>query len=314
MSHSRQRKNSLTRHFYAFFTYVGGKNLLLPVLLPLVPPHKVYVEPFGGAANLLLAKEPCPVEVYNDISPVLANLFRVLTDKALFPKWFRMVALTLYSREEMVVASRHLSAEGNESSLEKAWDGYVSFRQSFGGKGREGWGFCVTEYVRITGTVETLHRWVRALEWLPLHAKRCENLIVLNQDFREVFPQFDSPETFFYCDPPYVPETVKDNFYGEYNMSLEDHQDLVQILLSCKGKVLLSGYQHSVYEPLERAGWWRLDVPSLCCVVGRVRVSGLNKRWSATQKQPRTESLWLNYPPPVIPPQAFVAVTPLQKG
>lgn len=55
--------------------WLGGKGLIVAKLLPLIPPHRIYVEPFGGGANLLLAKEPSLVEVYNDLDSGLVNFF-----------------------------------------------------------------------------------------------------------------------------------------------------------------------------------------------------------------------------------------------
>ena len=65
-----------------FFPYIGGKYNLLKALLPLVPRHHIYVEVFGGAANLLFNKPPSPVEVYNDIDGELVNLFLVVRDRS----------------------------------------------------------------------------------------------------------------------------------------------------------------------------------------------------------------------------------------
>lgn len=69
-------------------------------LLNFVPPHYIYVEPFGGAAWLLFAKPPSPVEVYNDIDSGLVNFYRVLRDPEKFKEFYRLVSLTPYSREE----------------------------------------------------------------------------------------------------------------------------------------------------------------------------------------------------------------------
>ncbi len=289
--------------------YAGEKNALAPTLKLLVPPHRVYVEPFGGAANLLLVKPPSPIEVYNDINPDLVNLFTVLSDREKFFRWLHLLLLTLYSREEFGTL---LQAPSLTTPEEKAWRTFVTYRQSFGGIGGGSWGFCVAD--SVMGMSGGPYRWLVGLTILPRHAKRCRNLIILNKDFREVLQEWDSPDTFFYCDPPYIHETVTANYYGDYDMSLQDHQDLVQMLLNCRGKVMLSGYQHETYEPLERAGWWRLDIPTTCSMTGRTRTGKLPKGWSAIQHQPRTESVWLNYPPPTIPPKAFVAVAPQRKG
>jgi len=63
-----------------FFPYIGGKYNLLKALLPLVSRHHIYVEVFGGAANLLFNKPPSPVEVYNDVDGDIVNLFCVVRD------------------------------------------------------------------------------------------------------------------------------------------------------------------------------------------------------------------------------------------
>ena len=65
--------------------FYGGKRYIVPHLLKLMPPHKLYVELFGGGAALLFSKPPSPIEVYNDIDSNLVNLFRVLRDDKLFP-------------------------------------------------------------------------------------------------------------------------------------------------------------------------------------------------------------------------------------
>jgi len=79
-----------------FFPYIGGKYNLLKALLPLVPEHHIYVEVFGGAANLLLNKPPRPVEVYNDIDSDLVNLFLVTCDRQ--EEFVDCFKLVLYSR------------------------------------------------------------------------------------------------------------------------------------------------------------------------------------------------------------------------
>lgn len=67
--------------------WFGGKGLMVSKLLPLIPPHHIYVEVFGGGASLLFAKEPSPVEVYNDIDSGLVNFFRVLRDPEKFARF-----------------------------------------------------------------------------------------------------------------------------------------------------------------------------------------------------------------------------------
>lgn len=95
------------------------------------------------------------------------------------------------------------------------------------------------------------------------------------------------------CDPPYIPDTRRAGSYG-HDMSLEDHRDLVRLLLGLEGMAILSGYRHPVYAPLEEAGWERLDFPVACHAAGRTRASGLRGEGACLERQRRVESVWLS--------------------
>jgi DNA adenine methylase len=79
--------------------WFGGKGNMRGRILPTFPPHKRYVEPFGGGASLLLAKEPVELEVYNDLDHALYEFFTTLADPGEFERFYRRVALLPYSRE-----------------------------------------------------------------------------------------------------------------------------------------------------------------------------------------------------------------------
>jgi DNA adenine methylase len=258
-------------------------------LLPLLPPHRIYVEPFGGGASLLFAKEPSPVEVYSEIEEGLVNLFRVLRDPEKFGRFYHLATLTPYSREEWEYCQA--TWEACEDEVERAYRFFVTARQSFGGRFDHGWGMVVTTSNR--GMAGTCSRWLSILALLPAIHERLRRVQIEHEDYRVILDRYDTPETLFFCDPPYVPETRRAGEY-RHEMSLEDHKELVTRLLALQGKVLLSGYAHEVYRPLEEAGWERKDFPAACHAVGRTRNSGLQGRGAVLKKQPRLESVWIS--------------------
>jgi len=112
-------------------------------------------------------------------------------------------------------------------------------------------------------------------------------------DFRKIYETYNTPETLFYTDPPYVLETFKNQPFFKYMLSNEDHEALVEALLKLKGMAIVSGYYHEIYKPLEEAGWKRHDFKTVSHVAGRTRASGIKGLGSAHKKVPRTECVWI---------------------
>jgi len=262
---------------------------MVPKLLKLISPHRIYVEVFGGGASLLFAKCPSPVEVYNDIDSNLVNFFRVLRDPEKFERFHRLASLTPYSREEYYFCRK--TWEQCEDDVERAYRWFVVARMSFSGLFGSGWSFGVTGSRR--GMAKKCAAWLSIIEGLPQIHARLMQVQIENRDFRDILKIYDTPNTFFYCDPPYVPETRRHGKY-KHEMTLADHEELVKLLLQVKGKIVLSGYQHSVYEPLEQAGWQRYDYETVCYAAGRTRATGILGEGAAKRMQPRTESVWVS--------------------
>ena len=84
--------------------YHGAKWRLAPWVIGHMPPHKVYVEPYGGAAGVLLRKPRSYSEVYNDLDGDIVTLFRVLRDPMRREALIEALTLTPYAREEFELA------------------------------------------------------------------------------------------------------------------------------------------------------------------------------------------------------------------
>ena len=273
--------------------WFGGKGMMVGKLLKLLPPHdsyKIYVEPFGGGASLLFAKKPSPIEVYNDLDEGLVNFFRVLRDEEKFKKFYHKVVLTPYSRKEFYHCRETWHQCDDE--IERAYRWYVVARMSFSGVFGGSWSFAVTSSRH--GMAAAVSKWLSSIEMLPEIHQRIMRVQIECNDFRKVIKTYDSEDTAWYIDPPYIPETRRDGKY-KHELTLEDHKDLVELLLNVKGKVLLSGYAHPIYELLEKSGWNRIDFKTACHATGKTRLTGILGEGSAKKKQPRIESVWLNY-------------------
>jgi len=269
--------------------WFGGKGNLAKRILPYFPEHKIYVEPFGGGASLLFAKEPSPVEVYNDIDSGLVNFFRVLRDSEKFEKFYRLVSLTPYSREEYYFCRD--TWESCEDDIERAYRWYVVARMSFSGRFGCDWSHAVTYTSRnMSGAVS---KWLSIIDMLPEIHQRIMRVQIEHKDFRDILVDYDTPDTLFYCDPPYVHSTRKAGGY-KHEMTDDEHKELVELLLKLKGKVILSGYQNEIYLPLEQAGWQRIDFPTVCHAAGKTRQTKILGEGTAKEKQPRIESIWIS--------------------
>src|SRR5262245_50804810 len=86
----------------AALRFYGGKWRLAPWIVAHLPPHTCYVEPFGGAASVLLRKPPSRYEVYNDLDGAVVGFFRVLRERP--ADLIRAIQCTPFARAEVDLA------------------------------------------------------------------------------------------------------------------------------------------------------------------------------------------------------------------
>ena len=262
-------------------------------LLPLIErrAHTTYVEPFGGGASLLLAKNPSPVEVYNDLDHGLVSFFRVLREPAKFARFYHLASLTPYAREEFEYCRE--TWEDVEDEVERAYRWFIVARMSFSGNFGGSWSNIVTLSRRDMAA--TCSKWLSILEELPQIADRMMQVQIENSDFRKILDRFDTPEVLFYADPPYIPDTRASGKY-QHEITVEDHHELVEILLNIQGQAILSGYPSDVYAPLQQAGWVQQEWATACTAAGRTRATGIQGTGMSLEKQARTEVVWATPP------------------
>jgi DNA adenine methylase len=274
MEHSR---NGRSQRRIAFGWY-GGKFSHLDWLLPLLPETFHYCEPFGGSAAVLLNRPPSLVETYNDLDGEVVNFFRVLRNQP--DELIRRIALTPFSREELRLACA-VRGRDELDPVERARLFYVRARQTRTGLAQTAspgrWAYCVA--TSRAGVAGAISRWFGGIEALYYIADRLLRVQIENLDAFEVIQKYDSPDTLFYCDPPYVHDARGDTHAYAYEMSDEQHKQLAELLHSVKAKVALSGYHCELMDNLYR-DWHCYEAPPRLC---------------HSVKQVRREVLWTNY-------------------
>jgi DNA adenine methylase len=247
----------------------GGKWLLAPWITSHFPEHRVYVEPFGGAASVLIRKRRSYAEVYNDLDGDAVNLFRVLrSDRA--GDLIERLRLTPFSRVEFMEAYA-----GSDDPVERARCLIVRSFMGFGSNGHaRSTGFRANS--NRSGTTPA-HDWINYPDCLAAIVDRLKGVVIENRDAKQVMAAHDGPETLHYVDPPYVLATRSDTS-KDYAVELTDadHVELLAFLKTLTGTVILSGYACALYDDALR-DWQRVERVALA--------DGAKKR---------IEALWIN--------------------
>jgi len=253
----------------------GGKFYLCQRIIQLFPPHDTYLEPFGGAASVLLNKPRSSVEVYNDLDERITRLFQVLRDHG--PELQRRLSLTPYSEVEFQDAEQPAGDE-----IEQARRDFVRWRLSLGGRGES---FSFTLHRVRRGMADVVSGYLSMIdEELPRIIERLRTVQIVKRPALDAIRTWDSPKTLIYADPPYLHSTREEGSCSIYGceMSEEDHRELAELLKGCQAKVILSGYPSDLYEELYR-GWRTVefDMP--------------NHAAGGRSKARKQETLWMSW-------------------
>jgi len=234
----------------------GGKYYLAPKIVAMMPKHTHYVEPFAGGLSVLLAKDPENVsEVVNDLNGDLTNFWDALKGDETFAKMQRILEATPFSEAEWDRAREGLNAEDPAA---RAAAFYVLCRQSHSGR--------MTSFAALTrnrtrrAMNEQASAWMGAVDGLPAVHARLRRVAILNRPAVDVIRGQAGPNTLFYLDPPYVHETRSTTYeYGDHEMSLDQHRELIDAVLAAEGRFMISMYQHHLYDALLNQPNWRVE-------------------------------------------------------
>ncbi|MFC7177845.1 DNA adenine methylase [Halosegnis marinus] len=257
----------------SIFPYPGGKSYLAPWIIEHFPAHQCYVEVFGGGASVLLTKQPSHTEIYNDRDGDLVQFFGVLRDhKDELVEWLDM---TPYARDQHEEWSKEFyNGERPDDPIERAGRFFYLRYSQYAAKYRTKSGFASASQRnkarKLRNATDKLHEF----------AERFHNVQIENLDYADVMEQYDSEDTFFYADPPYMDEGDALYRHGEF-----DHDRFVDALESLDGRWAVS-YQR---VPSRLKDYW---------IIEKGRAQFMNKQHdNTTRSNDATERLIMNYDP-----------------
>ncbi|RYD68577.1 MAG: DNA adenine methylase [Verrucomicrobiaceae bacterium] len=230
----------------------GGKWVLASWIIPFFPDHRVYVEPFGGAASVLLQKKRTHTEVYNDLDDEVVNLFQVMRGPEA-KHLVEQLRYTPFSRREFRAAY-----EPTMDPVERARRLVI---RSFMGHGTSGHAMRRTTGFRSNAAkanTSPAMDWRNHPDQLELIVDRLRGVVVEQMDAFKLIAKHDAPGTLFYIDPPYLPETRDKGDDYVHELTQDQHRTLLDTLVRLKGMVVLSGYPSALYDDA-LVGWTRHD-------------------------------------------------------
>lgn len=258
--------------------YHGGKWKLADWIVSQFPRHRIYVEPFGGGASVLLRKPRSYGEVYNDLDGEIVNVFRVLRDRG--DELRKVLELTPFARSEFLE-----SYQPSNDPLEQARRTIVRSFQGFGSAAICGESSGFRSKSNRSGTTPA-QDWRNYPSHIPELVERLRGVVIEQKDAIEIMSKHDSHDTLHYVDPPYVHSTRSGKTRGtvtrrayKFEMTDDQHCVLADHLHALRGLVVVSGYRCDLYDDLY-SDWHRLD-----------RVT------HADGARERVECLWLSMEP-----------------
>lgn len=215
--------------------YLGNKEKFSSFITPNIPSDiSTYVEPFGGAMGVFFSLDFSKFRdvkfIYNDINYLNFNLFYILKND---PRFIEIVKGIKVDKEYYQKSIKEIFEDTD--LMTKAINWLVVLTCSAPNQiGKDSW----------RGDTEFE---VFKLKWKAYEPHLNKVSEILNVDYKEVIEKYDSPETFFYLDPPYM---GREKYYINHDFNENSHYELASILYKIKGRFLLSYYHFDGIEEL----------------------------------------------------------------
>lgn len=243
--------------------YHGGKFLMRKWIMSHFSEHDIYIEPFGGSASILLYKEPCRLEIYNDLDSRIVNVFNMA--KFHGAELLRQLKTTPFSRE-IYLASINNTRDPIEMAVNTICRSYMGIGDSIYNAS----GFRNSK----TSNSSPAQSFKNYVDFFDFFIERLRGVIIESLDYKEIINKYDTTKSLFYFDPPYVHSTRTRGKSYAHELSDDDHRAFLEQVKQIQGMAIVSGYDCPLYSELDWAKFTR------SC---------------STQKNNKNETIWMNY-------------------
>jgi DNA adenine methylase len=225
-------------------SYYGGKQKLVSSILPLIPSHKLYCEPFFGGGAVFFSKEKSSLEVINDTNKEMINFYKTVQQD--FVSLEKEIRISLHSRDLHRKAKVINNNPDMFPEIKRAWAVWVLCNQSFSSMLDGSWGYDIAKGT----TSKKIHN--KRENFTEEYAIRLQEVQIECADAIRIITSRDSLDSFFYCDPPYYNSDCA--HYDGY--SIDDFELLLKTLSKIKGKFILSSYPSVILDKYRTEFSW----------------------------------------------------------
>jgi DNA adenine methylase len=267
-------------------SYIGGKSKIGTWIRSFIPKDtEIYVESFSGMFWVFFKMDTPSFKnlkkvVYNDVNPLNVNLFRCLKD---YNKLWEISKNTpiedsdLFESFKLEVFSEDVDL--SEPNFEIAYKYAYIVSQVWSGtdpkKGNliKNGGYVSKKTGQYVSKFEIFRSKLIDTKW---HKYFDSITDIESLDFEDVIKKYDSPKTYFYCDPPYF---KTENYYINHDFGIETHERLANTLSNIKGKFGLSYYYFDKLDdwfPKSQYNWNSKEfVKTAMAVSGKPQTKGV---------------------------------------
>lgn len=229
-----------------FLRYIGGKKNIAKVLLPYIPAHSIYVEPFLGSGAFFFKKDKVASNILNDFNGDLIILYEVIRDDIEWIinwVWNTPFSESIHKRIYNVYRNPQ---QWNQLPKKNRAAGYyymlqLAYNESVGNLASPAEKFSSGK-----------HKWQqeKLIEELYLCGQKLHGVYITNRNYVELIKhkQINKEDVFWFIDPPYT--MAGDKGYYQHNFTPKDHHSFKVMVDQIKGYFMITYDPHPLIQNL----------------------------------------------------------------